>query len=379
MSESPGQWPEDVAIRFYAESSVSLPGMGDQPESCGAYYPSKFCTDCGNPHFEQSTCETRTCPFCWSAWRRRRAEQITVRLGSARAAADPGLDKRAVHVVGSPPTGSIKSLVDIQRGYRETYELARAKGIRGGVAIFHGFRVTDAAKDAYDAAVESGDWLPERDGKLWRWVRQQDASWRDLTYWSPHYHLIGLARDVGWSDADEQEGWILRRIRSLDRFSPNIDSGYKDMIGLSMYLLSHATFETTASKHSIRWFGELSTNQFSPESELDAGLYDLIATRARELAGTAQGTESDTGGSGPTDEQSGCRTEGCSGEFAPIWEAGAALSDPRFCDSIASETESLLNAAFQWAIGDRPPPDDQLFPKTRTEAREILRELAAGT
>jgi len=39
------------------------------------------------------------------------------------------------------------------------------------------------------------------------------GDWRDLSYWSPHWHILGLAEDFEADDPDEQDGWVARRIR----------------------------------------------------------------------------------------------------------------------------------------------------------------------
>jgi hypothetical protein len=372
-----GAWPEDLDTRFYASSSMSIPGKGSPGENCGEWFPQEFCDECGEPHLGRSRCEQRTCPSCWSSWTRRRAEKITRRLGSARYAAEDGLRKRAVHAVVSAPEGEIRTLSDVQQGYRDAYRLAQEKGVRGGVAVFHGFRVTDDGKALYEAAKAAGTWDEDEDGRLWSFVRRHElriergiggGDWRDLSYWSPHWHILGLAEEFEADDPDAQEGWIARRIRSLESFKLHEDAGYEDMVGASMYLLSHATFETDSSKDCLRWFGELATTKFSPEEELSEGSLSVVERKAREAAqsGRERGEEEV--------EEEECGNCGATSR-SPIWDAGAALMDPGWCDRIGREQQRRLTAAFEWAIGERQPPPGMKHPKSEKEAEEALTAL----
>lgn len=369
--EEPGRWQETLDVSFYAESSMTLPGMGDPGEGCGEWYPREFCDECGEPHFGVSRCEQRGCPSCWGPWSRRRAEKITRRLGAARYAAEDGLGKRAVHAVVSPPEGSVRSLTDVKQGFRDAYQLAKEKGVRGGVAIFHGFRVTEEGKRLYEEAKERGEWDPDAEGRLWAFVRSHERRWRSLTYWSPHWHILGLARDFEADDPDEQEGWVARRIRSLKPFKLHAEEGYRDMVGAAMYLLSHATFESDTSKDCVRWFGDLATTQFSPESEISEGALAVIERKAREAAESGPDRGEDAP---PEEEEEPCENCGATSR-SPIWEAGHALADPGWCDRIGRDQQRKLSAAFEWAIGERRPPPGLRRPRTEEEAREAFEEL----
>ena len=111
-----GSWPESMPMRFVAETSMTLPGMGEAGPGCGEWYPQEFCDECGEPRFGESRCEQRGCPACGNTvWRRRRSEKVATRLGAARHVAEESLEKRAVHAVVSPPEGEIQTLVDVQR------------------------------------------------------------------------------------------------------------------------------------------------------------------------------------------------------------------------------------------------------------------------
>ena len=160
----------------------------------------------------------------------------------------------------------------------------------------------------YEDAKDGGDWCAEDDGKLWSFVRRHEervergiggGDWRALSYWSPHWHIIGLAEE----------------------------------------------FESDSSSSCVRWFGELATTQFSPENELTEGELGTVERKAAEAAGAGA---VDGEGSEP------CECAECgSASFSPIWEAGAALMDKRWCERIGRRQQKRLAAAFEWAIGDR--------------------------
>lgn len=356
-----GAWPEEMEMRFYAESSVTLPGMGSPGENCGVWGPQEFCDECGEPSFGPSQCEQRGCPNCWWKWSGNRAENMTVRLGAARHAADDAQGKRAVHTVASPPEGEIRTLTDVQDGFRDAYALAKERGVRGGVCIFHGFRVLDDVKEEFRAE--------DPEGGIWAWIREREEDWRDLTYWSPHYHIVGLARNVEADSGSESDVWRFRRIRSLERFTLTDPAGYNDMAGLSRYLLSHLTFESDTSTDSVRWFGELSTAKFSPEEELSEGALSTIERHAEEVVGAVD-DRSDDG------HQEDCECEECgASSMSPIWEAGNALMDRNWCERIGREQQRRLSAAFEWAIGERQPPPGLARPSTGEECAETFEAL----
>jgi hypothetical protein len=363
-----GAWSEDLDTEFYAESSMTLPGESEPGTNCGVWGPQDFCDGCGDVGFGPSRCEQRGCPNCWWKWSGNRTEKAVVRLGAARYAADEAMDKRTVHTVASPPEGEIRTLVDVQQGFRDAYELAKERGVRGGVCIFHGFRVLDDVKQEFRAE--------DPDGGIWAWIRERPESWRSLTYWSPHYHIVGLARDVEADTGDESDVWRFRRIdrqggrSALLPFKLSDKAGYDEMAGLLRYLLSHMTFESDTSKDSVRWFGSLSTAKFSPEKELSEGALSTIQRYAEEVVGS---TDDRGDGDG---HQEDCECEECGATSrSPIWEAGGALMDPSWCEEIGRENEARLAAAFEWAVGDRQPPPGLKRPTTREQMEEAFEAI----
>lgn len=360
-----GQWSEDLETSIYGECDFTIPGMGQRPESCGRWYPESFCSD-GHVNLGVSRCQNRSCPDCNGIYTRKRSEKVCRRLGAARYAAEEPADKRTVHVVVSAPEGSVETKEQFYAGHKSAYELAKAKGVRGGVLVPHGWRVLEATKAEYREK--------DPDGGVWKFIRENDRHWRDQVYWSPHYHIIGLARfeDLGENSPDEDDGWVFERMRTLKPFKLREREGYDDLIGTTRYVLSHATYEEAESKQVLRWFGELAPASFSPEEEVPESILEGIERRAEEYAGTTLDPDEDVGSGQETDE---CDRDGCDCELAPIWEAGEALQNKNFCKSIGDELEAELRAAFRWAIGEALPPPGLKNPRTKGDAEEALQAL----
>ena len=358
-----GQWSQELDFNVYADSSVTLPGKGESGKNCGQWYPQEFCDSCGEPQFGESRCLQRSCPECWRAWSKQRTVGIIERLQKARQAANSGLEKRAVHAVASPPAGEITTLRDIDNGFRTAYDKAEAAGIHGGTVIFHGFRVTEQAKQQWGIETDSGDDGP----KLWRWVREHDTHWRELTYWSPHFHIIGLGPEV---EPDDSDDWIIERIRTLERYQMTDIESYRDIARAAMYVISHTTFESDTAKDSIRWYGSLATSKFRAEKEISDGAIATIERKAAEAVERPTGEEAEADSEG-TKECDVCGSTG----FSSIFEAGGALMDTQWCERIGREQERRLKTAFEWAIGEIEPPPGLKNPTSEADAREAFKEL----
>jgi hypothetical protein len=360
-AEAPGRWQEELDVGSYAEGSMTLPGQGDEGPNCGTWKPADFCDECAEVGYAPNRCERRSCPNCVGEWTRQRAVGATVRLQAARHTEPKDMSRRLVHVAVSPPEGSVTTLQEVYDGYGEAYELAKQQGVRGGVAVFHGFRVKEWVKQEFREC--------DPDMGVWRWLlNERSEGWRTLTYWSPHWHIIGLCRDLDEDRPDEQGGWVVRRMPTS--FAPmeslNDRESYSDVVGAIRYLMSHASFESGTSRDCVRWFGELATTKFSAKEELSDGAYATVERIAKEVVGPGDDREGDGGAGDDVDPCEECGAKSRS----PIWEAGAAMADPGWCDRIGRERERALNAAFEWAIGERRPPPGLKNPRDREQAEE---------
>lgn len=365
-----GAWPEDMEnVRYYADTSLTIPGQSEPPGDCGTWGPKEFCKSCGDVEIGPQRCQRRLCRDCWETWRAQRSVAVTERVAGARRAGLEG-EKRGTHCVASPEPGTVTTLVDFEQAKKKAYELAREKGIRGGAMIPHGFRILDEVKELYRMLKAEGE---IGDIGIWRWVREHDHDWRNLTYWSPHFHIIGVGNEIGESDPDGDDGWVFSRLSNLPRFRHNDAETYEPMFRLSSYLLSHGTFEPDQGRQMIRWFGKLANNQFSAESELEEWERSVIERNVEKVAGYSVDRE---------DGKRECDSEGCHGGLAPIWSASKYLMDQQWCEQIGREKEAVLATAFEWAIGDIRPPPGLQYPQTERDAKtawgHLLDDAGAG-
>ena len=362
-----GAWPEEMDdIRFYADSALTIPGKSEPPSECGEWGFREFCDCCGEPRAGPHRCQQRKCPDCWATWRANDAASITARLSAARRDAD-GADSRLVHCTASPPGGSITSLVDYWSGFSDAYDLAEAKGIDGGVVLAHGWRVKKEVKQAYRELTDA-DVITE--GGLWQFVREHKKDWRVLTYWSPHYHILGLSADVGADHPDEQDGWVFRRLSSDAWFNFSDPDSYESAFRMAMYLLSHVGFQADEQKQVVRWFGELAYNQFGGLDTLEDWERSVVRRNVEEVTGR------DLGGDGAAREpERDCPEDDCDGTLESIWHAGRYLQDRDWCSQIGRDQERRLALALDWACGEVVPPPGLQRPQSReqlTEAFEVM-------
>jgi hypothetical protein len=359
-----GAWPEEMdEIRFFADSALTIPGKSEPPSDCGTWSYREFCDECGEPFAAPHRCQQRKCPDCWLTWRGNDAASITARLASARREAD-GAESRLVHCTASPPEGEIRTLVDYWSGFSDAYDLAEAKGIRGGVVLAHGWRVKKKVKRVY-RRLSDAEVITE--GGLWQWVRENEKDWRAQTYWSPHYHILGLSADVGADHPAQQDGWVFRRLSSDSYFSLTESDSYESMFRMSMYLLSHVGYQPDEQKQVVRWFGELSYNKFAGLDALEDWEQSVVRRNVEEVSG--RGLDDD-GGAGAGDDFDDCPEDDCAGSLRPIWDVGRWLTDPDWCEQIGREQQRRLTLALDWACGEVVPPPGLQRPQSQSDLEE---------
>lgn len=347
-------WSESE-IDYLAENGLTIPGRGSRSEGCGDYLPLKFCPNCGEPELLEKRCKQRTCPACESIWTGEQAERATVRMVAAREAEPDGLARRAVHAVASAPEGSIRTVVQFHRGAKRAYELAKEKGVRGGVVVPHAYRVNEDVQAEFREA--------DPDMGIWRWLKDhREGEWRAAVYFSPHYHIIGLAEDVAASDPGSDDGWIFKRIRSLERHNRRRASSYEDVYGVLYYLLTHASFDPAESRHVLRWFGSLSYNSFSV-GEIEDWKVSQIERMAR--------LQREDGMVEPPEYE--CREDECTALLEQTFRnARERLDEPEWCDRVGKEKRRRLQLAADWLAGLEQPPPGLKHPRTQGAGREAL-------
>lgn len=370
IDEAAGAWPEEVDISYYADSAMTIPGMGDRGTNCGEWYPAEFCEECGTVHPGVSRCQQRGCPDCWDTWTGERTEAIVRRLTALRLTRDAGVGRRVVHATASPSPGEVVSLEDVRRYRRRAQDHLRAAGVEGGVMVFHGFRATEDTKEAYEAAQQANEEVQERmhaAGGLWQFIRESDPEWRDLVYWSPHFHVIGVAPEFE-PDAADADGWILERLSTADALGGLRDRpAYTSVAKMARYILSHATFEADGMR-AVSWFGVAHATQFDPEEELSDGALSVVERIAEEIVGEGVAVDG-------AEEEPTCEEEECDGALRPIWDANLFLGDREWVDRVGREAERRLSTAFEWAIGETHPPPGMRAPRSREEFVEAFDEL----
>lgn len=359
-----GAWPEEMDdISFYADSALTVPGKSEPPTECGEWGFREFCDTCGEPRAGPHRCQQRKCPDCSSTWRGNDAASITARLSAARREAD-GAESRVVHCTASPPEGSITTLVDYWSGFSDAYDLAEAKGIRGGVAFAHGWRVKDRVKRVF-RRLSDADVITE--GALWEFVRENDKDWRVQVYWSPHYHIIGLSPDVGADHPDEQDGWVFRRLSSDAWFNFTEPDSYEAVFRMAMYVLSHVGFEADSQKQVVRWFGSLAYNKFAGLDALEDWERSVVRRNVEEVTGRDIG-----GDSVAVAPERDCPEDDCDGVLDSIWNAGRYLQDRDWCEQIGRDQERRLALAFDWACGEVVPPPGLQRPQSHEQLIEAF-------
>ncbi len=360
---------EELDYEAYASSSMAIPGTGTPGDRCGNWAPFEFCDCCGKLKIGRERCENRTCPDCVALWSQERTVGIVSRLAKARWNEPDGIDRRVVHAVVSPAEKKVQTLTQWYRGYREAYEQAQEAGIRGGVAIGHGFRVLERTKQKYRAV--------DPDYGVWKFIKDDlDGSWREHTYWSPHYHIIGLATEIEPSEGSE---WVVERLRTLEPYTHLRDaSAMSDMAGAVRYILDHATFETDTQKDCVRWFGELATTKFIASEELSDGSESVIERVAERVVGNPDAA--DDGDAEAAQSAVEKRCDDCDGtSFSSIYDAGAALQNPSWSRGLDPEKRRRLEAAFEWMIGEIRPPPGMCHPQSEAAAEAVLDELTVGS
>lgn len=367
--KSPLDRPGDGNLGAWSEGTEpygdwELPGMGNSAPSCGEVRASSFCDTQGHVQYEKHLCGRRECPVCWnSQWSEPRTISAVSRLAAARHMEPEGLGRRTIHAVVSPSEGSIKSIEAVYEGRKKAIEIAKDHGIRGGVTIFHGYRVTQETKEWYEEE--------EPDLPMWRWVRENDRRWKDQVYWSPHYHIVGLSRDTKPGDTAKDDGWVFKNIRSLSPYEgPRDRDGTESMVRVIRYVLSHATYPSVEDRQAVTWFGDVHGSNFVPEEDISGGSWSVIERVVQEVVGGEGESESDEDG----DRE--CPTDGCDGHLHDIFDARAFLRTNG--DEIPPEARERIETAYEWESGFIEPPPGMKNPKTVEHADEALEVMIGG-
>lgn len=149
-------------------------------------------------------CRRPECPICYEKWAGKEAVKIEHRLKYFWKRG------KVIHVTVSPSEKDVLNM-PYEKLRRKMYQIAQSRGIKGGSAIWHPFRETDA-----------GTW-----------------------YFSPHFHILGFGWVKNAKQGYEKDGWIVK----------NIQDGEKErsVIRTALYQLSHCGIDK--KHHPVSWFG----------------------------------------------------------------------------------------------------------------------------
>jgi hypothetical protein len=257
---------EPVESSYGSYGSFQLVGHGNiTSDACGRWLRFKGCirTDL-HDHISLSgenfkgkvfvrvvhhSCDKPSCPVCFkSGWAVRQAGKIEGRLAQA--------SKRfgqVEHIVASVPV----------RDYGLSFEALRlnvakalyARGVVGGVLIFHGFRY----------------------------------NLRHAWYWSPHFHVLGYILG-GYGCRGCKKGCVgcngfegrTRREFQKDGYIVKVLDKRKTVFGTAWYQLNHATIKPDVRRfHVATWFGNCSYHKLKVTVEKRK---DLCPICSEELA-----------------------------------------------------------------------------------------------
>jgi len=364
---SPGAWSEDLG-RFGSER-WELPGFGESGPKCGVWYPDNVCNECGHVDMNAHKCGRRTCPECWAMWAKEASVRATVRVQGFRYVHD---FKQVVHATVSPTEGDIMTEREFYKGKKKAAEMAQEKGFKGCAVVAHPWRVTDDAKEMYNAV--------DRDVGIWVWLRHEFAEpeIQELIYWSPHYHIIGPSTP-DMEPASDSDEWVYKFIRSVKPMGGASDrEAHEDVYGAFRYLLSHTGWPEGETKQAITWYGDLANAVFVEDATEDwqiqkpsEGVRDSIQRHTEEVAGVS--VEEDGGdelGDG-RDDEGDCPCDDCGGVLIDVLDVERYLRHNEPPPDVAR----VMTTCYEWRLGRLQPPPGMRRPSTEEEARGVLEQL----
>jgi hypothetical protein len=229
---------------YHEDLEFVLPGQGQAYEWCGEWYYRGHFSDV-KLHWVRvkRSCHRYECPVCWHDWQKREARAATRRLDIYAGT----WSRHIVHYVLSPPDDVPHTLRGFRQARQAAYRIARSRGIRGGIMIYH-----ERACRYYDESA----------------YRETHSG-----HSGSHFHILG-------------DGWI-RDVTALyrkDRWVvKNLKIRRKGGVFRTMYyLLDHClrAYNPWVSSapcakvrlHTVTWFGSLSYNKMRIPKELGQDL-----------------------------------------------------------------------------------------------------------
>jgi hypothetical protein len=222
-------------VECYDEDLVfMLPGQGQPYEWCGKwYYIGHFADTALHWIRRKRSCHRYECPVCWHDWQHREARAIARRLHVYSEM----WHRRMVHYVLSPPDDVPHTLKGFRAARKDAYRIARSRGIRGGVMIYH-----ERACRFYDE----------------RAYTETHGGFRGC-----HFHVVGDGWLKSTAELYEKDGWIVKNIGIREAGGTYKTANYlldHCLRAMSQALVSPAPL-ARVRLNTVTWFGVMAYNK----------------------------------------------------------------------------------------------------------------------
>jgi len=234
-----------------------IPGLGRKYEDCGKIFKIWLCEKCGYKQPIKNTCDRPDCSECWTSWASKEVKRVVERINGFKEAYKKVKGRRLGNpqdVILSPPQKEAKKEVlesgGVEKLRKKAVLMIKAAGIRGGLLIFHPYRIRSEFKAALFEVSK------KEDKKFWALVHEDAlglGDWRLYVYLAPHFHIIGFGNRVNGAEVYDKTGWICK-------FKGHLSKD-KDVSRAVYYFLTHTAIRE--GKRAETWFGSLSYNQLS--------------------------------------------------------------------------------------------------------------------
>lgn len=206
------------------------------------------------PHDDVAVTDLPFGTNAYDTWRQWRSKYTTIAALYVLAAefSEFYQDHHAVHAMFSPPQENVTSQSSVRYWRAHATEIAEDLGIDGGVAAFHGFRVTEETATEFESHISGTEFDDTAtDVLLWEWLRHTD-DWREYVTWGPHIHILGLTKGM---DTYSDEG-IVKRLRTFED-EPTPVHKITAHRAVTKDIVDHLTFTPSNPMPPLSWFGDL--------------------------------------------------------------------------------------------------------------------------
>ncbi len=240
--------------------SFKIPGLGDKGRLCNHKRLDKFSKRGEAAHFKLMKCKRIECPSCWLDWARRTTFDLALKVEAYARAHN---ERPFALIMSVPPQDADKkwdwervNTSLFQRGYRRGGD----KGVAGGSAVFHPYRLNAYARGLYHRS-KKGRHKARGHGDIaiWNWVRLRVKAGENLLKFvklGPHVHGMGFGDPQPHSCKDyviKFEGGYLHPTK-LE---------LKNVVGYLFYQLTHTgviTHKKSYKRHRSRRYREFHPN-----------------------------------------------------------------------------------------------------------------------